>query len=96
MEQMQTHGKESSQLRCARAMRSKALNCIRNIKLVETTAEDFLAILQKPKVSVAHYLKRLHNLALGLGWLALPVLAPRLWPKTRYKAKRGITSAEHQ
>jgi integrase len=96
MEQMQTHGKESSRLRCARAMISKAFNALRHVKLVETTAEDFLAILRNPKVSVAHYLKRLHNLALGLGWLAFPVLAPRLWPKSRYKSKRGITAPEHQ
>jgi integrase len=35
-------------------------------------------------------------MALGLGWLAFPVLAPRLWPKIQTKAKRGITLAEHQ
>jgi integrase len=63
---------------------------------VETRVEDFLAILNDGKVSVVHYLKRLHNLALGLGWLAFPVLAPRLWPKLRFKSKRGITRAEHQ
>jgi len=96
MEQMQTHGKESTKKRCARAMRSKAFNQLRGIKLIETSAEDFLTILNGGKVSVAHYLKRLHNLALGLGWLAFPVLAPRLWPKPRYRLKRGITLAEHQ
>jgi integrase len=77
-------------------MNSKAFNALRGVKLVETTAEDFLSILSGGKVSVAHYLKRLHNLALGLGWLAFPVLAPRLWPKPRFKSKRGITLAEHQ
>jgi integrase len=69
---------------------------LRRIKLVETTAENFLTVLNGGKVSVAHYLKRLHNLALGLGWLAFPVLPPRLWPKPRFKAKRAITLAEHQ
>ena len=96
MDEMQTHGKENSRLRCARAMKTKAFNGIRHIKLIETTAEDFLAILRNAKVSVAHYLKRLHNLALGLGWLAFPVLAPKLWPKSHYKSKRGITLDEHQ
>ena len=96
MEQMQAHGKESTKTRCARAMQSKAFNGIRHIKLVDTTAEDFLAVLNGGKVSVAHYLKRLHNLALGLGWLSFPVLAPRLWPKLHFKSKRGITLAEHQ
>lgn len=46
-------------------------------------------------MSEVHYLRRLHNLAIGLGWLALPVLAPKLWPKPQYKIKRGITPDEH-
>jgi integrase len=96
MEQMQTHGKESTRTRCARAMQSRAFDALRHVKLVETTAEDFVTILNGGKVSVAHYLKRLHNLAVGLGWLAFPVLAPRLWPKPRFKSKRGITASEHQ
>jgi hypothetical protein len=96
MDQIQTHGKDSSKRRYARAMRTKAFDEIRKTKLVETTAEDFLSILNGAKVSVAHYLKRLHNLALGLGWLSFPVLAPKLWPKPQYKPKRAITFAEHQ
>jgi len=96
MDQMQTHGKPSSQRRCSSAMRSSAFDRIRQSKLIETTAEDFLALLKGSKVSVAHYLRRLHNLALGLGWLSMPVLAPRHWPKPQFKAKRGITLAEHQ
>ena len=96
MDQMQTHGKESSRYRCARAMRSTAYHGLRQLKLIETRPEDFLAILKDAKLSVAHYLKRLHNLAVGLGWLAFPVLAPRLWPTLHPKSKRGITLAEHQ
>jgi integrase len=96
MEQMQTHGKDSTKTRCGRAMQSKAFDGLRRKKLMETTAEDFLAILNNGKVSVAHYLKRLHNLAVSLGWLAHPVLVPALWPKPRFKSKRGITLAEHQ
>lgn len=63
---------------------------------METTAVDFLAVLNDGRVSVGHFLKRLHNFALSLGWLAVPVLAPRFWPKPQFKAKRGITLAEHQ
>jgi integrase len=96
MDQMQTHGKDSSQDRCTRAMKSQAFDSLRQKKLVETNAEDFLAVLKPGKVSVAHYLRRLHNLALSLGWLAVPVLAPRLWPKPQFKAKRGVTLDEHQ
>jgi len=96
MDQMQTHGKETTQRRCARAMKSKAFDQLRQIKLIETTAEDFLLILNGGKVSTTHYLRRLHNLALGLGWLTVPVLAPLFWPKPQSKSKRGITLAEHQ
>ncbi len=96
MEQMQTHGKDSTKTRCARAMQSKAFDGLRRKKLMETSAEDFLAVLNGGKVSVAHYLKRLHNLAVSLGWIAVPVLPPILWPKPRFKSKRGITLAEHQ
>ena len=94
MDQIQTHGKESSRRRYVRAMKAKAFDRLRGVKLVETNAEDFLSVLNGGKVSVAHYLKRLHNLALGLGWLAFPVLAPRLWPKLKFKPKRAITLEE--
>ncbi len=96
MDQMTAHGKESTKVRCKRAMLAKGFNRIRNKKLIETTSDDFLAILVSPSVSIHHYLKRLHNLALGLGWLAFPVLAPRMWPDVAVKEKRAITLAEHQ
>ena len=96
MEQMQSHGKEATQRRCTRAMKSPAFDRLRKRKLIETGAEDFLAILKGGKVSVAHYLKRLHNLAVSLGWLAAPVLLPRLWPKPDVKSKRAVTLAEHR
>jgi len=56
MAQMQTHGKDSTKIRCARAMKSEAFKALRGVKLVETTAEDFLTILSGGKVSVIHYL----------------------------------------
>lgn len=96
MEQMQTHGKDSSQTRYNRAMRCKAFEGLRKKPLIETNAEDFLKILNPGQVSVVHFLKRLHNLALALGWLALPILAPKLWPKPQYKTKRAITLEEHK
>jgi integrase len=45
--------------------------------------------------STNHYLRRLHNLAVGMGWLSWPLLASRLWPKTKAQPKRAITEAEH-
>lgn len=46
MDEMATHGILTTQERCARAMRSKAFNPIRNKALVETTGEDLLRPLE--------------------------------------------------
>jgi integrase len=96
MDQMLTHGKDSTKARCQRAMSGSCFNALRDRKLLDSTAEDFLAILNSCRPSVNHYLRRLHNLALGLGWLPVPILPSKLWPKPRFKEKRAITFEEHQ
>jgi len=96
MDKFQTQGREATRTRYVRAMQSKAFDGLRKKKLLETTGEDFLAVLDDGRVSVLHFLKRLHNLALGFGWIPLPILAPRFWPKPQFKPKRGITLTEHQ
>ena len=94
MDEMATHGIPSTQVRCARGFRSKAYHPIRNKPLVQTTGEDLLAIIHANGNCVAHYLRRLHNLALDLGWLPWPILAKRAWPKIRSQSKRAITAEE--
>ena len=42
-----------------------------------------------------HYLRRLHNLAVNLGWLAWPILAKRAWPKIMTARRRAVTAEEH-
>lgn len=96
MDQMLTHGKESTRERCKRAFRSTSLNRIRNVKLLETTSDDFLAVLNSCPCSINHYLRRLHNLALGLGWLPFPIVPLKLWPKPKFRDKRAITRVEHE
>jgi integrase len=95
MDEMATHGIPSTQARCARGLRSKAYRPIRNKSLVQTTGEDLLTIVHANGNCVAHYLRRLHNLALDLGWLPWPILAKRAWPKIRSQSKRAITAKEH-
>lgn len=95
MDEMAKHGKPSTQVRCARALRSHAYDSIRNKPLVETSAEEFLAICHGHGNSVGHYLRRLHNLALNLGRLAWPVLHKAAWPKIHSESKRAITAEEH-
>ena len=89
--------KESTRLRRQRAVKSPAFNSIRNKRLVETSAEDFYAVLNSGGVYVHHILRCIHNLALGMGWILAPVIPPKLWPKEEKKFKRrAITSEEHQ
>src|ERR1700730_2938918 len=95
MDEMATHGISTTQERCARGFRSKAYDPIRKKSLIQTTSSDLLAVVHTNGNCVAHYLRRLHNLALDLGWLPWPVLAKRAWPKIRSQSKRAITAEEH-
>jgi integrase len=54
-----------------------------------------MTVLHSGTASTNHYLRRLHNLAVGLGWLPWPVLASKLWPSVCSKPKRAITWDEH-
>lgn len=62
---------------------------------MQTTADDLLGVLHANGNCVGHYLRRLHNLAVDLGWLAWPILAKRAWPRIRSQQKRAITAQEH-
>ena len=96
MEQLQSRGKDSSRARYASVFKSPSFDGLRNKKLLETTTDDFFAVFKQNKVAINEFLKRLHNFALNLGWIALPIVAPYLWPKYEPKDRRGITLDEHQ
>ena len=96
LEQLQSRGKDSSRERYASVFKSPSFDGLRNKKLLETTADDFFAVFKQGKVAITYFLKRLHNFALSLGWIALPVVAPYLWPKYEAKERRGITPDEQQ
>ena len=96
MDQLQARGKDSSRERYQNVFKSPAFDALRHKRLMETTADDFLALFKDGKVSIICFLKRLHNFALSLGWIAIPTVAPYLWPKYEPKDRRGITHEEHQ
>ena len=96
MTEMSTHGIPTTQERASRAFCSRGFDPIRHKPLVQTTAEDLLEILHANGNSVGHYLRRLHNLAVDLGWLAWPILSKRAWPKILSQVKRAITAEEHE
>jgi hypothetical protein len=64
MTEMATHRIPTTQDRASRAFCSGGFDPIRHKPVVQTTAEDLLRILHANGNSVAHYLRRLHNLPL--------------------------------
>src|ERR1041384_7831810 len=84
-------GQESTRTRYVRAMQSAGFVSLRQKRIVDTTADDLRAVLADKKPSTQHFLRRLHNLALGLGWLPWPIIPPKLWPALPSKGKRAIT-----
>ena len=78
------------------AIKDKALDGIRHLPLLETRAEHFLRAMEKGKVSTNIYLRRIHNFALGMNWLPVPVIPKRMWPEVSCKEKRAITLQEHR
>jgi integrase len=77
------------------AIKDKAFDSIRNRVILETTADQFLRVLENGTVSTNVYLRRLHNFALDMNWLPWPVVPKRQWPSVSYAEKRAVTLAEH-
>src|SRR5580704_15665234 len=78
------------------AMKDKAFDLIRNLPILETHSAHFLKVLELGTVSTNVYLRRIHNFALDMNWLAWSILPKRQWPKVKFKEKRAITLEEHQ
>lgn len=94
MDELASHGKETSQSRCRRALESKAFDVIRYKAVVVTTAEDLKTVLKRGGSATNNYLRRLHNLALGNGWILGAIIPPKQWEKPPKTPKRGITEDE--
>lgn len=52
--------------------------------------------MEKRKVSTNIYLRRIHNFALGMNWLPVPVIPKMMWPGFSFKEKRATTPEEHR
>ncbi|MBA4150601.1 MAG: tyrosine-type recombinase/integrase [Verrucomicrobia bacterium] len=86
----------STQERWKCAAKDKAFHLIRDRKVVETTSDHFLAVLQAGTVATNFYLRRTHHFAIGMHWLPWPVLPKLHWPPIVFKKKRAITLEEHE
>jgi integrase len=88
------HG--STKERWLRAAKDKALDSIRHLIIIETTAEPMLQALKAGTVSTNIHLRKLHNFCLSMNWLPWPIIPKRLWPEIKFKPKRAITLEEHR
>jgi len=96
MDEFGQRGRDSSRARYARALKSQALATLREKKIVDTTPDDLRAVLADDKPSTNHFLRRIHNLAVGMGWLPWPIIPTKMWPAIQLKRKRGVTVEEHR
>lgn len=91
------HLRESSLDRTRRAFAGRQFDPIRKVVVTETSTEAFLSLLEKARnSSTNHYLRRLHNYAMNLGWLPWHVVPKATWPRPSTKRRRGITAQEHE
>jgi hypothetical protein len=86
MEQILSTKTGNTRERWQYAIQDKAFDLIRHHKLIETSAEHFLNVLNKGSVSTNVYLRRAHNFAMGMHWLPWPVL-----PKLHCRIARKTT-----
>ena len=96
MDEMLADKKGPTHHRFSTATRDHAFDCIRDTPILETQSSQLLKAMRSGSVATNVFLRRIHNFAVGMGWLPWPILAKKQWPKIRFKEKRAITWAEHQ
>ncbi len=85
-----------TQVRWSVAIRQKALDSLRTLRVMETRPEHFLEVLAAGTVATNVYLRRIQQFAISMTWLLWPVLTKHQWPAIRYQPKRAITAEEHE
>jgi hypothetical protein len=93
-------GTPESEDRKERAFRSQPFARLLKVKLIDTEADHLFAVLEHKKAGNAahHYLRRIHNYAMNLGWLLAPVMAevvlgPRCARSTTRPLRKSSTFA---
>lgn len=77
------------------ALKDQAYKPLKSKLLVETLPEDFHAVLRAGTVSTNVYLRRLQNHAVDMGWIPVPIVPKKKFPKIKHKEARAITWEEH-
>lgn len=96
MEALVATKKAENQRRWKTAIKDKAFDPVRRRILVETRAEELLAVIGAGTVSTNVFLRKLHNFCQDMNWLPWPIIPKRQWPAVHYGVKRAITLPEHR
>jgi len=78
-----------------RAFTQQAFALIREMTIVQTRPEHFIQVMEAGTVSTNKNLRRIHNFALGMGWLPWPILAKKQWPTLHYRERHSLTMEQH-
>lgn len=84
-----------NQRRWKTAIKETAFDAVRRRIIVETRAEELLAVVDAGTVSTNVFLRKLHNFCQDMNWLPWPIIPKRQWPAVHYGVKRAITLKEH-
>ncbi len=79
MDELARRGQASGRLRYDRAWKGPTFIGLRSKKIIDTTPDDRRAVLADDKSSTKHFLRRLQNLAIGLGRLPWPLIPPKIF-----------------
>lgn len=96
IDELCSHGKESTRVRYQREFRSTAYDLIRQKSLIQTTSDDFRLVMKRGTQSTNRALRILHNCALGNGWIHWQIIMAKQWPDFTTKPKRAVTHEEYQ
>jgi integrase len=87
-----------TRLRLETAKKDKALQKILKLNVLQDRPRQaglFFEALNAGGVSTNVYLRRFHNFAIDMGWIAAPIIPRRQWPKVRYAKKKAITEEQY-
>ena len=81
------------------AKKDKALQKILKLNLLQDRPRQaglFFEALNVGGISTNVFLRRFHNFALDMGYLAVPIIPRRQWPKVRYATKKAVTEEQYR
>ena len=81
------------------AKKDKAFQRILKLNVLQDRPRQaglFFEALNAGGISTNVFLRRFHNFALDMGWIASPIIPRRQWPKVRYAEKKAITEEQYR